>query len=286
MRACPAGNGKGACARTSVRVSNIRLWPSPREEHRGGWRVEPTSPASRERRDAVSQRSCRSIVKSDVKICSECRAEIDVKARRCRYCGAKSRPRITVAHVLTPIAAIVLVLSLANRTLNDPADVNEATNAADAIDAPPQPDDLAWLREHGSNPSDLDKRFGIDAQAQVAEASASENSASSHPASKAAVTDMTGFAVDSQRMQRLSLCEDSVTKGSPDKDITWPKWPKENSDFSTWGDQGGKLFETMTAKDNNQPQSTLLVTCNFQKDERDEWVFVNWTVEELGGGGR
>ena len=29
MRACPAGNGKGACA-CDERVTNIRLWPSPR----------------------------------------------------------------------------------------------------------------------------------------------------------------------------------------------------------------------------------------------------------------
>jgi hypothetical protein len=44
MRACPAGNGKGACACGLPQVSNIRLWPSPREEHRGsdmswGWFV-------------------------------------------------------------------------------------------------------------------------------------------------------------------------------------------------------------------------------------------------------
>ena len=30
MRACPAGNGKGACACSFGQVSNIRLWPSPR----------------------------------------------------------------------------------------------------------------------------------------------------------------------------------------------------------------------------------------------------------------
>lgn len=35
MRACPAGNGKGACACSYGQVSNIRLRPSPREEHRG-----------------------------------------------------------------------------------------------------------------------------------------------------------------------------------------------------------------------------------------------------------
>ena len=35
MRACPAREGKGACACSSEQVSNIRLWPSPREEHRG-----------------------------------------------------------------------------------------------------------------------------------------------------------------------------------------------------------------------------------------------------------
>ena len=32
MRACPAGNGKGACACSSDQVSNIRLRPSPRED--------------------------------------------------------------------------------------------------------------------------------------------------------------------------------------------------------------------------------------------------------------
>jgi len=95
-------------------------------------------------------------VKSDVKICSECRAEIDAKARRCRYCGAKSRPHITMAHILTPIAAIVLVLSLANRTLNDPANVNEATNAADAIDAPSEPNDSEPVRKQPSTPSSLE----------------------------------------------------------------------------------------------------------------------------------
>ena len=117
--------------------------------------MKPTSPATRERRDAVSQTSCRSIVKSDVKICSECRAEIDAKARRCRYCGAKSRPQITMAHILTPIAAIVLVLSLANRTLNETANVNETTSAADAVDAPPQPDDSEPVRKQPT-PSNLE----------------------------------------------------------------------------------------------------------------------------------
>jgi hypothetical protein len=32
MRVCPAGNGKGACACAYGQVSNIRLWPSPRED--------------------------------------------------------------------------------------------------------------------------------------------------------------------------------------------------------------------------------------------------------------
>ena len=32
MRACPAGNGKGACACAYGQVSNIRLRPSPRED--------------------------------------------------------------------------------------------------------------------------------------------------------------------------------------------------------------------------------------------------------------
>jgi hypothetical protein len=40
MRACPTGNGKGACACSSDQVSNIRLWPLPREEHRGDARPD------------------------------------------------------------------------------------------------------------------------------------------------------------------------------------------------------------------------------------------------------
>lgn len=36
MRACPTGNGKGACALCFARVSNIRPTGLPREEHRGG----------------------------------------------------------------------------------------------------------------------------------------------------------------------------------------------------------------------------------------------------------
>ena len=49
MRACPAGNGKGACACSSDQVTNIRLWPSPREDI--GATLEPiTGPPPRPKR--------------------------------------------------------------------------------------------------------------------------------------------------------------------------------------------------------------------------------------------
>lgn len=65
MRVCPAGNGKGACALSIARVSNIRLRPSPRED------IGAT------RKPGMTLTTC-----------GECNQPVSRNAKTCPGCGA------------------------------------------------------------------------------------------------------------------------------------------------------------------------------------------------------
>jgi len=86
-------------------------------------------------------------------ICPECRAEIDPRARRCRYCGSKVS-RWDVTAVLGAVFALGIgAYACSHVGSSGPGNSQTAT------------DDQTWLEQHKDDPKGLDDRFGDHAEA-------------------------------------------------------------------------------------------------------------------------